>query len=281
MTYLSLHRDQIERALVQAIVAAVAEPADEPLHKQSTVKSLAAESQKHGLPNAQGRHEADNVDKGREHISDLWTYEAWLTSVELPRVLADLFKQACRKECGPNRDFEFVRTLPLDRIREMLLTGDALELISRHLAHAADKLSRQSAATGMQLANKFAATEGTFEMAFGATTTFYGGLDNLIGPPVMINGSLKLSMSQEHCASADSRISFTTSNKMTTVSFEEWEFVVCPQNEKVYQERENFRQMHPDWCRSNLPLELFEGRLAERNARLLKLGHAPIELEEL
>ena len=39
--------------------------------------------------------------------------------------------------------------------------------------------------------------EGRFEMAYGALSLFYGGLESLIGPPQMIDGSLIKSMEQE------------------------------------------------------------------------------------
>lgn len=52
---------------------------------------------------------------------------------------------------------------------------------------------------------------------------FYGGLERLLGPPRLHNGSLHNRMQWEHCDQHDSNIDFQSSNGMTTKSRDEWE----------------------------------------------------------
>lgn len=59
-----------------------------------------------------------------------------------------------------------------------------------------EKLQLQAASTAFVLNNTKFKQEGKFEMAFGALALFYGGLESLIGPPQMIDGSLIKSMEQ-------------------------------------------------------------------------------------
>ena len=54
----------------------------------------------------------------------------------------------------------------------------------------------QAASTAFVLNNTKFKQEGRFEMAYGALALFYGGLEALIGPPQMIDGSLIKSMEQ-------------------------------------------------------------------------------------
>ena len=60
-------------------------------------------------------------------------------------------------------------------------------------------------------------------MAYGPLALFYCGLEALIGPPTMVDGSLIVSMEQEHCIRPDSTLKFTSSNGMNSISKDEWE----------------------------------------------------------
>ena len=86
-------------------------------------------------------------------------------------------------------------------------------------------------------------------MSYGGLEVFYQGLEGLIGPPILIRGSLMASMKRDHTEMPDAKVKFTTSNGCTSTSVVEWEFVVEPQPGKVYPEREGFKTAHPDWCR--------------------------------
>ena len=59
-----------------------------------------------------------------------------------------------------------------------------------------DKLQHQAASTAFVLNNGKFKQEGRFDMAYGALALFYGGLEALIGPPTMVDGSLIKSMEQ-------------------------------------------------------------------------------------
>ena len=69
----------------------------------------------------------------------------------------------------------------------------------RGLAHLVcagiDALREQSAATGAALNNKFV-SEASFELAYGGLDVFFGGLESLIGPPTLVNGSVLTAMSR-------------------------------------------------------------------------------------
>ena len=126
-------------------------------------------------------------------------------------------------------------------------------------------------------------TEGSYQMAFGSLSTFFGGLEGLIGPPKMIEGSLRQAMRFDHCRSNDSAVPFKTSNGMEGVTSEkEWEFVTTPQENYDYSERGGrFREEHPTWCRKPLPLDNFEERMRELNKKLDANGHTQMVVEEL
>ena len=80
-----------------------------------------------------------------------------------------------------------------------------------------------------------------YEMAFGSLDLFYGGLEGLIGPPQMVNGSIHKAMEADHCAHKDAKITFTSSNGVSTTSETEWEIVFNPAMDRSYPERKHFR----------------------------------------
>ena len=90
----------------------------------------------------------------------------------------------------------------------------------------------------------------------------------------------------EHCNRPDSRLTFTSSNGVTTTSAIEWEFVVCPDEAKYtrleYPERKGFPEEHPDWCRQQRPIEEMLVLTEERaNRQLRRDGHSELLPEEL
>ena len=103
--------------------------------------------------------------------------------------------------------------------------------------HGVQALHAQRAATGAELSAKFAA-EADFELAYGTLEVFFQGLEGMLGPPSM---HVMEGMEREHCASADSDATFTTSNGMKTTSRDEYEFVVRPLPGKGYPERRDLK----------------------------------------
>ena len=80
------------------------------------------------------------------------------------------------------------------------------------------------AANARERSSKFA--ESTFTLAYTGRSTFFGGLEALIGTP---SPNLRVAMEAEHCASPDSQDEFTTANYgIHTRSDIEWYFVVDP-----------------------------------------------------
>jgi hypothetical protein len=120
--------------------------------------------------------------------------------------------------------------------------------------------------------------------AFGGLQTFHDGLEGLIGPPVLLNGSVRDAMAHEHVSSPDSHASFSTSNGIEGATpATEWAFVVQPTTNSSYAERDGeFRTRHPEWCRQPIPLAEMEERMETTvNARLRARGHATLDVDEL
>ena len=114
--------------------------------------------------------------------------------------------------------------------------------------------------------------------AVGALSLFYGGLESLIGPPQMIDGSLIKSMEQEHCSRADSFLRFVSSNGITSISKDEWEVAyesvpekvnVVPRSRHMLESRCSTALAQPSlayphipsaWCQPSINIHLFSSR---------------------
>ena len=149
-------------------------------------------------------------------------------------------------------------------------------------------LSKQEAATGEELSAKFR-MEGGREMSLGALEHFFNGLEALIGPPLMADGSLLLQMKREHHDPRDAEQLYTSSNGLSTYPPEEWEFVHNPDMSKVYAERGDrleygmgpLRDSKPEWCRQRLALASLLEAMASKNKALGECGYAPLMEEEV
>lgn len=126
----------------------------------------------------------------------------------------------------------------------------------------------------------------------GSLDVFFGGLESLLGPPQVVKDpedpnhapTIRKSMENEHTACKDSKITFTSSNGVTTDSAIEWEFAYRPEKGfGEYPERERLEK--EEYRRKPKPLAEFleEGGLleTEANARLRAEGHSEVILEEL
>ena len=85
---------------------------------------------------------------------------------------------------GTIASFEYMRTLSRERVRELLLNAQLAGLTDVVMS-GIDRLSGQAAASGAALNDKFQAT-GKFEMRHGKIDVFFGGLEQLLGPPRMM-----------------------------------------------------------------------------------------------
>ena len=155
-------------------------------------------------------------------------------------------------------------------------------------ASRAGELRNQAAATGAELNDKFRHEQGTFELAFGSLDTFYGGLEAMLGPPLLVKDSpkakpsLQTAMKQEHTACADSSLEFTSTNGVTTTSAIEWEVVVAPKPGQDYPDRAGFdptdsrrRALHL------VPIEELEKEMQKRNLELKAINQTLMVVEEL
>ena len=129
--------------------------------------------------------------------------------------------------------------------------------------------------------SKFA--EATFTLAYTGRSTFFGGLESLIGLPTP---NLRMAMEAEHCASADSQDEFTTSNYgiMTTPEVE-WHAVVDPHAGLAALKRKEYPSetygATGEHMRKLKPLDTFLPALERTNASLRKLGEPTVCEEEL
>ncbi|EOD32716.1 hypothetical protein EMIHUDRAFT_230507 [Emiliania huxleyi CCMP1516] len=224
----------------------------------------------------------------KDQLSNEWGVAGWVDSLALAKVVAEALKEPP----GTTDPFKYVLSLSLADLQEKLEAVKLSEAIAETLWSAIEKLRDQRAATGAALNAKFAAEGDTFEMGFGGVEQFYGGvlhasLEKIIGPPLMVEGSLLKAMETEHCTLKDADEPFDTSNGIEGATSKlEWEFVVAPvieDQDSPYAERGgDFRTAHREWCRKPEPLLVYEKKMAdEMNPRLVEAGQAPLIKEEL
>ena len=76
-----------------------------------------------------------------------------------------------------------------------------------------EQLREQPAMTGEELTDKFMESGDAYkgEMDMKSVSIFYHGLEQLIGPPRIVSGSLRTAMQMEHCNAPDSNDRFLRS----------------------------------------------------------------------
>jgi hypothetical protein len=162
-----------------------------------------------------------------------WQMATWLESCGFAEILAEALLTH-PKPVGPPGD-GVVAELALaqhmalkgseDLIRSLLSDHGVLDKLAKKLWESLVALSTQSA-TNQSPQSKFA-SEGIVELSYGDISTFFGGLEGLVGPPKL---DVFQGMQDEHIDSLDSRSEFTTNNYgITTTSEIEWHFVVDPE----------------------------------------------------
>ena len=176
--------------------------------------------------------------------ADEWTSKGWLKSLPLYTTVAEALGVT-----GADQ-FAAMRALSDDELRARLRRAK-LEGLYDTIHAELKALRAQQTSTGAALNSKFE-TEASFEFEYGSLSLFFGGLDQLIGPPVLAEEpggtrTLMRQMELEHTAERDSRVPFKTSNQMTTTSQVEWEFVVKADPTKPYPEREDLTENREKW----------------------------------
>lgn len=201
----------------------------------------------------------------------VWSVDGWLQSLSLHLIVG----AALQPDGGGSVDF--VRGLSRDHIVTRLRADDIEGQLAAAIDAGVKALRQQEVVTAAELNSKFASEAG-FEMSFGQIALFFDGLEGLIGPPLLVEGSLHKSMEREHTACDDADTCFTSSNGMTTSSRVEWEVVVSPVEGRTYPERAG---LSPPMHRSVRPLQELLPHMEERNRRLLAAKHCPMCEEEL
>ena len=100
-----------------------------------------------------------------------------------------------------------------------------LNLLADSVWSSIEMLVKDRLTTNVGMHEKFVAN--AIELQYGGLSTFFGGLEGLIGAP---SSNLMATLEAEHCGSKDSSIIFITANyRVRTTSKMEWHFVVVGQ----------------------------------------------------
>ena len=216
---------------------------------------------------------------GTKRYDDTAWFPAWLRSLDLHLLVANAIVPA-------DTAFESVQRLTYDDLH-VALNRAGLAGLADVVWDGLASLRTQASATGQELNAKFEATEGTFTLAYGGLSTFFEGLDGIIGPP---NPNLQQAMEHEHTQRADSKEKFTTDNYgITTTSEVEYTFVVRPgiglaavglEAWPTEAKLEGLPAL-ANQCRTPTELALFEARRQEIGLELQRLDCAPLSTDEL
>ena len=203
-----------------------------------------------------------------------WSVSSWLSSLGLHAQIAAALRPPGTRE---QDQFQYVRGLERGNVVQ-LLRAAKLEGLTPMIWKHVTALKEQKAATGAALSQKFK-EDAAYQLRFGGLAEYTGGLDALIGPPLMIDGSLEKAMEVEHCGKDDAQTPFTSSNQVDTTSLDEWEFVHAPDMTKEYAERRGFRDTQPEWCRKPIAPQALRDEMEGQNKRLDE-QHLPLLMYE-
>ena len=135
---------------------------------------------------------------------------------------------------------------------------------------------RHSPTAAQQLQDKFVQKGTTLALDFGSLSTFYAGLEGLVGAP---SPQVLTTMRNEHCSASDSELEFTAANFETvTTSKIEWHFVVEPSASALARlgldtwPAEQSSTTHPSSRRTPTDPSVFNAYLQQTNLRLEELG---------
>lgn len=160
-------------------------------YKPSDRKPSAVGSKLGAIVNAKGiaarlasaeRKKVREQEKAAEASAWLSEWSKWLAAIDLPRLILDALGMP--REGGEAAAFEYMKGLSRPRVVE-LLEGARLGGLADVLLEGLDKLHAQSAPSGNALNDKFQVS-GKFTMGYGGLDVFFGGLEQLLGPPQMV-----------------------------------------------------------------------------------------------
>ena len=125
-----------------------------------------------------------------------------------------------------NEEFARAKRLSKVEVLQLLTSGQVAERLAESIAEALPALQAQGAASVGEMSSKFE-TESAFTMALAEPAVFFNGLESLIGPPNMINGSIFDAMAAEHLLASDAHEEMRLPKRPTT-SAKEWALVTAP-----------------------------------------------------
>ena len=124
-----------------------------------------------------------------------WNAAQWLQSLSLHKVLAESLELP---EEG-TKQYNYIRKLERAQLEGMLGKAEVISSICGMVMEHINLLQSKAAQVNGSVVNDKFQTNAKFQMSYGSLSLFYGGLESLLGPPKMVNGSLFVSMEQEHC----------------------------------------------------------------------------------
>lgn len=213
-----------------------------------------------------------------------WSINAWCASLGIHEHVARVLQS---QPSSSESQVAFVRSLAppsgYESILGLLRSGELLERVATEVHRQAQELARAEAATAQELVAKFCDDGSSFVMTFSGLSTFFSGLEGLIGSP---SPRLADAITREHCKCVDSLVEFTTPNySVTTTSSIEYHFVVEPSTGLARLGREAWPAeagiVDGQVGRKPETLSSFEDARTAINARLAKLDAPPLGEYEL
>jgi hypothetical protein len=253
--YMAQHQLSIEQQLTRVLNNALASREPDPLRAMGN-ELLALSANSHGEPPKAGEDASrlaerifDFVDKkGTGNVSRAewrsafsalstndaealatassgtsdWSVAGWLQAVELEEFTASALKPLLGDD-----PLAFLRNgLTLDSLRARLRDA-GLEGLAAPVWAEVGKLRKERTATSSEMQAKFQ-QEGAGMLSYGGLSTFYSGLEGMIGSP---HPDVRLAMKLDHTKHDDSHADFTTHNyEVTSTSAIEYRFVAQPDN---------------------------------------------------
>ena len=152
----------------------------------------------------------DGVEGQHDDVAgEAWSVASFMRSIGLDEVIGAALQPPARGQ------FAYMRSLERGTLLELLARA-RLEGLCDAIWAGLLRLRQQEEATGAELSAKFAMTSHT--LALGELPYFFGGLEALIGPPLMVDGSLEKSMLLEHDDPRDRDVEFLSSNGVCPAS---------------------------------------------------------------
>ena len=220
-----------------------------------------------------------------------WNLQEWIASTSLLEPIVDRILRPIQQDPELQRlQLPYIRALGKEPKAHEVLTAvmqDAQEQAVTRLACSAKELSEAGAVCGEEMHGKFVQESGTFEMAYADLSTFFAGLEGMVGSP---NPRLEDAMKEEHCDSVDSSEIWVTGNYgIETSAQTEWWFVVDPEvglaelsisSWPGETKNINFVESRADGRRP-LSLQEFSDELKWKNSELLEMREPLLKREEL